>query len=99
VLSDAAWAAARRTLFVVLPLCGVCAPLMTCSDTFWSIALGFALATGLLWLLRVGFQPWYSDLPLAGLARWATAVFLGACVTGAVLFGAYLVAALHCGGD
>ena len=50
----------------------------------------------MLWLLRVGLQPWYSDAPLAGVGRWGTAVFLGLAWAFGVAVGGVVVAIFHC---
>jgi hypothetical protein len=88
------WTAARRVLFVVLPGLGVAAPAINCS--LLPLGLALACATGLLVLLRIGFEPWYSDAPLAGYARWVTGVFTGLVCAVGVTIGTLVVDAVVC---
>ena len=88
------WTATRRVLFVLLPGVGIAAPAISCS--LLPLGLAFACATGLLALLRIGFEPWYSDLPLAGYARWVTAPFVGFVSAAGVAVGALIVDAVVC---
>jgi hypothetical protein len=50
-----------------------------------------------LWFFRVGFEPWYSDAPLAGVARWGTATLLGLFWGFGVAVGGIIVALFACG--
>lgn len=79
---------------MALPAAAVAAPFVTCDYWGWP-AVVLSLATGALWTLRVALQPWYSDLPLAGFARWITGAFLGLC-TACLTFVAAFVASYHC---
>jgi hypothetical protein len=79
---------------VLLPALGIGAAAISCE--LLPVTFACAAATGALCLLRVGLQPWYSDLPLAGFGRWVTAVFLALAFGGGVAVAGVVVAIFSC---